>query len=71
MPSDRTELVQGTITIRGNNTNKVKQYTFGNYIYNTETINVTGFNNEPCTVNFRVEGTGTSRNDRIVRYSIR
>lgn len=69
MPSDKTQLVQGTVSIIGNNTNKIREYSFSNYAYNTETINITDFN-EPCRVTVRVEGRGTSQQNRIVRYTI-
>ena len=69
MPSDKTQLVQGTVSIIGNNTNKIREYSFSNYAYNTETINITDFN-EPCRVTVRVEGRGTSQQNRIVTYTI-
>lgn len=69
MPSDKTQLVQGTVSIIGNNTNKIREYSFSNYAYNIETINITDFN-EPCRVTVRVEGRGTSQQNRIVTYTI-
>ncbi|WP_250277309.1 hypothetical protein [[Clostridium] colinum] len=69
MPFDKNKLVQGTITIIGNNTKKKKEYTFANYTDNKETINIIDFN-EPCIVSIRVEGRGTSKNSRIIEYKI-
>ena len=67
MPSDKTQLVQGTITVIGNRTNKIREYDFANYAYSQETINIRDFN-EPCTIRVYVEGRGTSRELRTVSY---